>query len=213
MSLDLEEIKPADSSDGSVFSSVISVLQGAFRFTTGLFGADEGREIQINLGTTTIGIRGTDVWGKSTRDRNFVVLIEGQIEVQNQSDSPLTMDQPLTLFDTPKSQDPLPVTTVEPNQLSAWAKETELEPGHGILTENGPYLVYLTSSQNVTYAEQAGQELRELGYPAEFYFANVNGNNWVRIGIKGFFTVDDAQYFKQRIAEDLGISGAWIVRQ
>jgi hypothetical protein len=39
------------------------------------------REVAIRVGTATIGIRGTDVWGKTDKDGDLVALLEGRIDI------------------------------------------------------------------------------------------------------------------------------------
>src|ERR1700750_908895 len=55
-----------------VFRSALNVLFGAFRFTTRALGANRKRELDIRVRTITAGIRGTDLWGKSTDARDLV---------------------------------------------------------------------------------------------------------------------------------------------
>jgi hypothetical protein len=38
-------------------------------------------EVSIRVGTATIGIRGTDVWGKTDKDGDLVALLEGRIDI------------------------------------------------------------------------------------------------------------------------------------
>ena len=77
------------------------MARGAFRFTTSVLGRQ--REIRARVGTATIGIRGTDVWGKHEDSRDFVVLLEGQIEIERDGRS-VAMSEPLSLFMAPAGQ-------------------------------------------------------------------------------------------------------------
>jgi hypothetical protein len=52
------------------------VIAGAFRFTTS--SQARKRDIAIKVKNVSIGIRGTDLWGKSTDERDLVCLIEGK---------------------------------------------------------------------------------------------------------------------------------------
>ena len=67
-------IEDGNDSDG-VFVAFLDVLKGAFRFTTTDLGKLRRREVAVQLRSATIGIRGTDVWGKIEDARDFVVLI------------------------------------------------------------------------------------------------------------------------------------------
>jgi hypothetical protein len=75
--LELKELEPSD----SLFKAALGVLQGAFRFTTAAVAKNRRRDISISVATVTAGIRGTDLWGKSSPDKQIVCLIEGKVEV------------------------------------------------------------------------------------------------------------------------------------
>ena len=61
----------------SFFRGALDILTGAFRFTTAQAAKLRKRDVAIRVGTATIGIRGTDVWGKSSGEQDLVMLIEG----------------------------------------------------------------------------------------------------------------------------------------
>jgi hypothetical protein len=60
------------------FRGALDVIAGAFRFTTGKLKKSVPRDVAIRVGTATIGIRGTDVWGKTDKDGDLVALLEGK---------------------------------------------------------------------------------------------------------------------------------------
>ncbi len=65
--LGVDRLADKGSAAGRVVSGALSVVQGAFRFTTRIFGAPPAsRDLNIRVATVTAGIRGTDVWGKSS---------------------------------------------------------------------------------------------------------------------------------------------------
>ena len=66
--------------DDGVFTGFLDVVKGAFRFTTTVVGRH--RELKAQLRSATIGIRGTDVWGKTEETRDFVVLLEGKVAIE-----------------------------------------------------------------------------------------------------------------------------------
>ncbi|MDA1118345.1 MAG: FecR domain-containing protein [Proteobacteria bacterium] len=66
---------------GGFFMAALNVLEGAFRFTTDLLARERRRDVSIRIATVTAGIRGTDLWGKSSPERQVVCLIDGKIEV------------------------------------------------------------------------------------------------------------------------------------
>ncbi|MEE8624221.1 MAG: FecR family protein, partial [Acidiferrobacterales bacterium] len=77
-SLTLAELEPAASSRG-IFSSLLNVVRGAFRLTSAKLTRQRKSNLEINIASLTLGVRGTDVWGKAAGDRDIVCLIEGHI--------------------------------------------------------------------------------------------------------------------------------------
>jgi hypothetical protein len=85
------------------FRGALDVLAGAFRFTTGKLAKALPREVSIRVGTATIGIRGTDVWGKTDKDGDLVALIEGRIDI-TRAGQVTEMAQPMSYYDAPAGQ-------------------------------------------------------------------------------------------------------------
>jgi len=113
-------------SEPSVFRAVLNVAKGAFRFTTTNIAKLHGRNITVKVAGATVGIRGTDVWGKDGEDQGVVCLIEGKIEVTGADNTEFVMDQPLSFYKMPKGRAPLPVGPVDAVQLGKWATETDI---------------------------------------------------------------------------------------
>src|SRR5688572_9075226 len=124
--LHIAELAPVE----GVFRSALRVLQGAFRFTTAVVAKQRRRDVQISVATVTLGIRGTDVWGRSRDERQIVCLIEGSVAVGAQGEPPVVLDQPRQFYRRDQGQTQ-PLGFVEPQQLAEWARETEIEPGKG----------------------------------------------------------------------------------
>ena len=163
-SLRIAELQPAK----DLFKGALAVLEGAFRFTTDKIGASRRRDININVAQVTAGIRGTDLWGKSLPNREIVCLIEGKIEVGAPNDAPVTLDQPRQFYNrlSGKAQ---PVGVVDAAQLSAWAKETEIESGKGAARRGGKWKVNLVSVDNQNDALRVYDQVRDAGYAAEIF--------------------------------------------
>ena len=150
-----------------VFSAAMSVLQGAFRFTTAAVGAQRRRNIDITIATVTAGIRGTDLWGKAAADKDIVCLIEGRIEVQRGEEQPILMDQPLSFYIAPRGAAALPVAPVDPRQLELWSGETQIAPGAGAAQRGGIWKVVAASVDTQADALRLYDALRAAGYAAE----------------------------------------------
>lgn len=146
----------------SVFSAVLNVGKGAFRFTTGALAKLKGRNITVKVASATLGIRGTDVWGKDGDEQGVVCLIEGKIEVTGADNQPFVMDQPLSFYKMPKGAEPLPVAPVDPEQLKKWAVETDIAQPAAQL--GGKWKVNLMTAQDRQSALAAYDLWREAGY-------------------------------------------------
>lgn len=155
----------ATSREESLLWATLEVLKGAFRFTTTALGKGQQRDIRARVGTATIGIRGTDVWGKAAPDRDFVVLIEGEIEITRGAES-VSMSRPQTLFNAPKDQLTDPIAPVEASALAGWAAETEPQAGGGIATADGGWRVSAAHFLHEPHANALVTVLNSAGYPA-----------------------------------------------
>lgn len=193
----------------STFKAAFNVVKGAFRFTTGLINRYKNREVSTQIRAVTIGIRGTDVWGKSEPERDFVVLLEGQISIQRDNEPEQTMSEAMSLFMAPRDQPALPIGPVNPDDLAIWAQETELQAEQGVIHEQGKWLLNLASYQDSELALAKQNELRQLGYPAVVNDVTLEDQVWHRLAIRGFSTVADARNLAQQLADRFGFGSAW----
>lgn len=161
-SLRLQDLAPQR--DG-LFKAAMNVLEGAFRFTTDVLAKNRRREVDITVRTVTAGIRGTDLWGKSTDERQIVCLIEGRIEVGAQGEPAVTMDQPQQFYQRVRGQT-LPVGKVADAQFAEWAKETAIEAGRGAVRRGGRWTITLATVETQAAALAVYDAVREAGYAA-----------------------------------------------
>jgi len=114
----------------------------------------------------TIGIRGTDLWGRSTPQDEIVCLIEGKIEVAAADEKPILMEQPRQFYQREKGKtQPLSVITSE--RLGELAKETEIAPGSGASRRGGKWNVTLAQADSKAAAGALLEKLHAAGYAAE----------------------------------------------
>lgn len=106
-----------------LLTGLFEVLTGAFRFTTGLNAARGARDLRIRVVTATIGIRGTDVWGKAGADRDLVALIEGDITLERNGQR--LAIAPMQYMDAP-SAGAAKVSQLDTATLLRLAEETEI---------------------------------------------------------------------------------------
>lgn len=151
----------------SLFSAALEVAKGAFRFTTAAAAKLRARDVTIKVANATLGIRGTDVWGKDGKDdagteMGVVCLIEGNIAVVGEDKKVFTMDQPLSFYKMPKGAPALAVSAVKPEQLNKWAAETDLsEPAPQL---EGKWKVNLLTTADEASALAAYDQWRDAGY-------------------------------------------------
>jgi len=151
--------------DRNVFRAGLAVLAGAFRFTTDALSKRQ-RDVSIQAKSVTVGIRGTDLWGKSTGERDLVCLLEGKITVGAEGHPQVTLDQPLDFYQKPRDAAPS-VARVDPKELEEWAKETELSPDGAAASPQGRWRVVAAVKPKRDAALALGRRLRAAGYPAE----------------------------------------------
>ena len=160
--LRIAEIQP----NKDLFKAVMSVLEGAFRFTSERVVQKRRRDINIHVSQVTAGIRGTDLWGRSRDDKQIVCLIEGKIEVGAAGEPAVTMDQPLQFYQREKGQTK-PVGFVDAKQLAQWSLETEIEAGKGAARRGGKWKLVLAAADNPNSALALYDLVRADGYAAE----------------------------------------------
>ncbi|MGV3628020.1 MAG: FecR family protein [Betaproteobacteria bacterium] len=195
-SLGVDRLSDKGGAAGRVVSGALDVVQGAFRFTTRVFGSPRAsRDLNIRITTVTAGIRGTDVWGKSSNERDVVCLIEGRIYVQHQ-DQAFTMQDPLSFFIAGRDGKRQPVAPVPAAQLQEWAVETEIAPASGASRRGGKHRVSLAAVADEGAAAALSGKLRSEGYPARVraYRANGGADGGLRyaVDVIGLGSAEDA---------------------
>jgi cell division septation protein DedD len=152
--------------DANVFRAALSVIAGAFRFTTSSDAKERPRNVAIKVKNVTVGIRGTDLWGKSTGERDWVVLLEGRISVGSEGNPTVALDKPLDLYQKPRDGAP-EVRRVDQAQVDLWSKETELSSDGAAAKVGGPWRVVAAVKSMRDDANKLRSALRGAGYPAE----------------------------------------------
>jgi hypothetical protein len=149
-----------------VFRAALSVLAGAFRFTTDAARKATKRDVTIKVKNATAGIRGTDLWGKSTDERDIVCLLEGKITVGSEGNPTVTLDQPLDFYQKPRDGAPA-VAKVDQAQIDIWARETEISADGPAARAGGKWRVMAAKFPTRDEALRVNRTLRSGGYPSE----------------------------------------------
>jgi hypothetical protein len=192
------------SASKELFRAALQVLEGAFRFTTDIAAKARKREVSVRVEQVTIGIRGTDFWGRSGAERQIVCLIEGAIQVGAAGEQPLTMNQPRQFYQRDKGKTQ-PVGLVEPAQLQQWAQETEIGAGKGALRTGGRFSVTLLASGQEGQARGVQSRLREAGYPAQIMRRKDGDKVSFAVRIRQLPTREEAQVLADRLNGQFGI--------
>ena len=152
--------------DRGLFRATLGVIAGAFRFTTDALRKSQRRDISIKVMNVTAGIRGTDLWGKSTEARDLVCLLEGKISVGAQGHPTVTLDQPLDFYQKPRGGEPQ-VAKVDPKQIEDWSRETEISHDGPAARVAGQWRVVAAVLPTRDEALALNRALRANGYPSE----------------------------------------------
>lgn len=182
-----------------VLHGALDVITGAFRFTTGAIKRATERNLQIRVGTATIGIRGTDIWGRSSKERDIVALLEGRIEVTRSGET-VELAEPMTYLDAPRTGDVL-IRSLESGQLNLWARETEILPGDGAARLQGRWRVQVAIANTQAEALAAYDKLREAGFDARLRpFKPAEATDWqYAITLGGFVGRQEAAVVAERL--------------
>ncbi len=148
------------------FSAALDVAKGAFRFTTDKLRKLSRRDVTIRVATVTAGIRGTDVWGKTEPERDFVCLLEGRITVSHKDGDTRDMSEPLTFYVAPRNQPPKGIEPADPATVQKWAAETEIQAGAGVLRRGGKWKLLLADTDNQASALEVYDRAAVAGYAA-----------------------------------------------
>ena len=207
--LTLAELQPADSREDT-FRALLDVVKGAFRFTTSALNRTRPRDVTLRVASLTVGVRGTDLWGRVDDTADTVCLIEGSINVKHVQGAERVMDQPLQLMVAPHDSTPLHLAWVETDKLKQWAAETDLEPGAGVTLASGGWVVQLSAYAQLESAASAQDKMRKAGYAAEVTQVQVQGKTYHRLRVAGFDTQADAKAFAGRIKGKFGARSPWV---
>ncbi|MGA8260047.1 MAG: FecR domain-containing protein [Arenicellales bacterium] len=185
---------------GSMFRGILHILKGVFRFTTSAVDRNERRHVDIRVGVATIGIRGTDVWGRTGSGGTLVALLEGKAKMSMPGHASMMMNQPMHYMMMPSGGGMKMNMPVTRENVADWAAQTDLREGAGVLTRGGRWTVVLASSTNPHDVNRLMRKLAGAGYPVEGAAAMVDGRVWHRLVIREAATYRDARALAASLA-------------
>ena len=184
-----------------IFRAAINVLGGAFRFTTDALRKSNPRDVTIKVKNVTAGIRGTDLWGKSTDERDLVCLLEGKISVGAEGHPTVTLDTPLDFYQKPRDGAPQ-VAKVDPKQVEEWAAETEIAKEGAAARAGGGWRVVAAAFVKRDEALVLNRRLRGAGFPATV----ASGANGFEVQVAGLASENDARALMANLRKVAGVS-------
>lgn len=195
---------------GAMFKGVMHVLKGVFRFTTSLLGKSERRHVDIQVGVATIGVRGTDVWGRAGSDGTLVALLEGKVTMDMPGHPGMSMEQPMHYMTmAPSGADMKMDQGVTQDNVADWSAQTDVAPGSGVLTADGKWVLALVSSTSDADATGLMQKLAAAGYPSEDLMVTVKGQSWHRLVIRQLASLQDAKALAVKVKKQFPLMSPW----
>lgn len=200
--------------DGGVFTAAIDVATGAFRLTTDALRKLQGkRAINVRVGAVTAGIRGTDIWGRSEEERDFVCLLEGHIVVTHASGQAAELTEPLQYFGAERNFDPGPVAKVTQEQANKWAAMTDPQPGFGTVRQGGKWGVLLASTETSEDALALYDRFRSAGVHVRVLPQKSGEGMRYELLAGPVADENQAAYLANRLSRDLGLAQTPTVRR
>jgi hypothetical protein len=186
------------------FRGALDVLAGAFRFTTGKLKKALPRDVAIRVGTATIGIRGTDLWGRTDPKGDLVALLEGRVEITRAGQT-TEMAQPMTYYDAPRGH-AATVKGLDPEVFRMLVRQTEILPGDGAARSKGKWRIMAGSASSEEAALELYDQLREAGFAARVRPQEVEGGNWrYDLLLGGFASAAEADVAAARLKAVTGL--------
>lgn len=186
--------------------SSFKLISGVFRYATDYASKALGnkRELNLELATATVGIRGTDFWSMTDAAHDAVCVFEGRVEVARDAREGINLDKPGAFWVVFTGQPEKPAGQATPDQLAKFIGQAEMRPGSGIALQGGRWRAVAASLTSVADAAALRTRLQNAGYPAEMVAKD--GRHEVRIN--QLATREDAEAVVQRLRANaaLGVS-------
>lgn len=189
------------------FRAALDILAGAFRFTTGTLKKTLPRDVAIRVGTATVGIRGTDLWGRTDKDGDMVALLEGRIEITRAGQA-TELAQPLTYYDAPRGQ-AAAVKVLDPELFKQLARQTEILAGDGAARTRGSWRVVAGDAASEEAALELYDRIREAGFAARIKPREVEGEGLrYELQLGGYASAAEAEVASARLKAATGLKSS-----
>lgn len=185
------------------FRGALDIVAGAFRFTTAKLKKALPREVAIRVGTATIGIRGTDLWGKTDRDGDLVALLEGRIEIARAGQT-TELAQPMTYFVAPTGK-AAEVKALDPETFVMLTRQTEIMAGDGAARARGKWHVLAGTAASEEAALELYDRMREAGFAARIRPRAAEGGWSYELRLVGYSDAAEAEVAAARLQAATGL--------
>lgn len=159
------ESAAAPSEQKSAFKLVTGVFRYATDYTSKALG--NKRELNIELATATVGIRGTDFWSMTDAAHDAVCVFEGKVEVVRDAKPGIELDKPGAFWVVFTGQPEKPAGQATPDQLAKFIGQAEMQPGNGVALQGGRWRTVAGLVPTGAQANTLRASLQTAGYPAE----------------------------------------------
>ncbi|MGE0350987.1 SPOR domain-containing protein [Hydrogenophaga sp.] len=197
------DTRPGSATAPSEQASAFKLLSGVFRYATDYTSKALGnkRELNLELATATVGIRGTDFWAMTDAAHDAVCVFEGKVAVERDDKPQINLDKPGAFWVVFTGQPEKPAGQATPEQLAKFIGQAEMQPGSGIVLQGGRWRVVAATLASVADAAGLRTRLQAAGYPADKVARG--GRHEVRIN--QFATREDAGAVLSRLQADASL--------
>jgi hypothetical protein len=186
--------------------SAFKLITGVFRYATDYTSKALGnrRELNLELATATVGIRGTDFWAMTDAAHDAVCVFEGKVAVERAAHPQISLDKPGAFWVVFTGQPEKPAGQATPDQLAKFIGQAEMQPGSGIVLQGGRWRTVAATLSSVVEAAGLRTRLQAAGYPADMVARD--GRHEVRIN--QLATREDAEAVLRRLQSNsaLGVT-------
>ncbi|MDO9569520.1 MAG: FecR family protein [Hydrogenophaga sp.] len=165
----------------SSITSSLRLITGVFRYATDYTSKALGykRELNLQMATATLGIRGTDFWSMTDAEHDAVCVFDGSVAVVRDAKPEIVLDKPGAFWVVFTGQPEQPAGQATPDQLAKFIGQAEMKQGSGILLQGGRWRTVAGVRTRVSEAVALRLRLQTAGYPA--VMVSNNGRHEVRI--------------------------------
>ncbi len=191
------------------FRGALDLAVGAFRFTTNTIKRVKQHDLTIRVSTATIGIRGTDIWGRADANSELIALLEGRIEIARSGTS-TELAQAMTYFEAPRGEAG-EIKVLDPELRKTLVRQTEIEPGDGAARGRGLWRAVAGVLPSSEEALELYDQIREAGFAVRVRPHAMDeldaGKGWhYEVALTGFSSEAEARAAAVRLKTLAGVS-------